>query len=246
MSDHAGQVVLVTGAASGIGRQLVTSLTHAGATVVGCDLTETVVHELADAGAHAHCVDVTDERAVADMVSGTVAEHGRIDALITAAGIYRDGAILDATAAMAEELFRANVIGTLVPAKAVATAMIAAGTEGAIVTVSSVAARLSTEQNGLYATTKGAVEALTRSLAVSLAPNKIRVNAVAPGPIDTPQATAALQDPEYAERMLARIALGRLGAPLDVARAAMFLCGPGSAWITGTVLAVDGGVTAKR
>lgn len=246
MSDFADRVVLVTGAASGIGRQVVTSLVAVGASVVGCDTAPSVVTDLAAVNAVGHRVDVTDEHQVKEMVTATCAQFGRIDALVTAAGIYRDGDILDATAAFAEELLRVNVIGTLIPARVVAASMIETDTAGAIVTVSSVAARLSTEQNGIYAATKGAVEALTRSLSVSLAHNGIRVNAVAPGPIDTPQATAALKDPEYATRMLDRISLGRLGTPLDIAEAVMFLCGPRSPWITGAVLAVDGGVTAKR
>ncbi|MDV8071473.1 SDR family oxidoreductase [Rhodococcus sp. IEGM 1366] len=247
MTDFNGSVAVVTGAASGIGLETVRRLSMHGATVIAVDSNQSLLEtEHSSSPVTAAPADVTDSASVDDLIRRITTEHGRLDILVNAAGIYRDGNIVDFDEKLAQDLFRVNVFGTLLPSQSAARAMIECENGGTIVNVSSIASQLATDTNGVYGATKGAVEALTRGFAVSLSPHRIRVNAVAPGPIDTPQAAAALHDPDYAERMLGRIALGTLGKPHDVAEAILFLAGGASTWVTGTVLTVDGGVRAQR
>ncbi|OZC44389.1 hypothetical protein CH286_20725 [Rhodococcus sp. WWJCD1] len=245
MTLLAGTVSIVTGAASGIGRRIVQAFVASGSSVIALDTDAELLCEQYDGTqVESSAVDVTDSRAVEQTIAAVVARTSHIDILVNAAGVYRSGPLLDFDIAVAEELLRINVLGTLIPSQWAARAMRHTG--GSIVNISSVAAQLSTETNGMYGATKGAVESLTRGLAVSLAEHSIRVNAVAPGPIHTPMTADTLSDPENASRMLDRIVLNTLGTPADVANAALFLASPSSAWITGTILTVDGGVRALR
>jgi len=239
---------MVTGAASGIGYQTAQVLNGLGATVAAVDANSSILREpmyQQNPGFLPAVLDVTDARAVNDFVAALHSDWARIDILVNAAGIYRSGEILDFTLSDTRDLFEVNVLGTLIPSQSVARVMVPTG-GGAIVNVSSIAAHIASEVNGVYAATKGAVEALTRGMAIGLASQGIRVNAVAPGPIATPIATAALQDEDYSKRMLSRIALDRIGQPTDVAEAVAFLCSHQARWITGSVLTVDGGVRALR
>ncbi|WP_146072581.1 SDR family NAD(P)-dependent oxidoreductase [Arthrobacter sp. 4R501] len=239
---------MVTGAASGIGYQTAQVLNGLGATVAAVDANSSIMREPTyqqSPGFLPAVLDVTDARAVIDFVATLNSGWGRIDILVNAAGIYRSGEILDFTLSDTRDLFEVNVLGTLIPSQSVARVMVPTG-GGAIVNVSSIAAHIASEVNGVYAATKGAVEALTRGMAIGLASQGIRVNAVAPGPIATPIATAALQGEDYSKRMLSRIALDRIGQPTDVAEAVAFLCSHQARWITGSVLTVDGGIRALR
>lgn len=250
MVDIAGQVAVVTGAAGGIGLATAQQLSRAGATVIAVDIDAT---RLADAwpaaastGVSLHACDISSSDEVNRLIADVASDHVAVGILINSAGVYRDGAALDATESDFDLMYNVNVKGTFLMSQAAARTMVAASSGGSIVNIASIAADLSSPLNMAYGATKGAVLSLTRGLAVSLAANGIRVNAIAPGPVETAMAAQALTDPAYSERMLGRILLGRLGTPDEIAKSALFLASEDSSWITGSCLTVDGGVRALR
>lgn len=233
--------VIVTGAGSGIGRAVTDRFVREGATVLGMDLAAS----LSDAGVETVPVDVRDRGQVVAAMDDFTAQFGGLDVLVTCAGVYAPATALEATDADFDLLFGVNVRGTFVAAQEAARRMTPVG-GGCIVTVASVAARLSTPENVLYGASKGAVEALTRGLAVSLAPRGIRVNGVAPGPVATPQGQAAMKDPEYRRRMLGRQLIEELAGPEDIAAAIAFLASDDARFVDGEMLSVDAGIQAVR
>lgn len=250
MVDIAGQVAVVTGAAGGIGLATAQRLGREGATVIAVDIDAS---RLSDAwpdapstGVELHTCDISKSAEIDQLISEVASEHGAIGILINSAGVYRDGAALDATESDFDLMYSVNVKGTFLMSQAVARTMVAASSGGSVVNIASIAADLSSPLNMAYGATKAAVLSLTRGLAVSLATHGIRVNAIAPGPVETAMAAQALTDPAYSERMLGRILLGRLGTPDEIAKSALFLASDDSSWITGSCLTVDGGVRALR
>lgn len=244
--DLQDKVVVVTGAAGGIGLGVARHAARLGAHVVGVDLDPAVADRLADSGCAALALDVTDAEAVDGAVRRVLADHGRIDALVNCAGVVRRHDFVDIPLDEFDLIWRVNVVGVLLPSQAVARAMIGGGIRGAIVNLASVAAEHVGPTSAAYAASKGAVVSLTRAAAVSLAPHGIRVNAIMPGPVETPMNAALRDDPEFRRRIRERIPLGREGHVDDVAHAAAYLCGDGAAWVTGEVLRVDGGASVLR
>lgn len=241
------KIAVVTGAGSGIGAAVARDFLRRGHRVVAVDLSgEALSRWESEASVTPLVVDVTDREGLAFGIAGVVQKLGTPDILVNSAGIYRPSNLLDTTDADFDALFAVNVKGTFLPSQIVARAMVAAQKPGAIVNITSVAASEATELNGAYSASKGAVTSLTRALAVALAAHGIRVNAVQPGPIATPQGRAAIADPVYAEHMLGRSLLKRLAEPEEVASAVGFLAGEEAGYITGAVLTVDGGVLAYR
>lgn len=242
------KVVIVTGGASGIGlaaaRRFLAHNYRVAVFDVNAAALESTWHDQADVLRWA--VDVADRESVAHAVEACRQTHGTATTLVNAAGIYRPSRALEITDDDFDELVRVNVRGTYVVSQIVAQAMADSSAQGAIVNVSSVAASEATDENVAYAATKGAVSSLTRGFAVSLAPYKIRVNAVAPGPIATPMGMAAVADPAYEERMLRRVLAHRFATPEDVAGVIAFLASDDADYITGHILNVDGGVLAHR
>lgn len=243
------QVVIVTGGATGIGRGISEKLAAEGARVaiVQPSIEEAAAAASRIAGARGFAADIADpERAFAAM-DDVLAAFGRIDALVNNASITGAPALasfLDAPVEHVHRVVDVNLKGTWWCSQAAARAMVRQGRGGAIVHISSVGAFTSQELAGAYCATKAAVVSLARSMALELARYDIRVNAVAPGDI----ATAANVDirEEAAARGAVRgsartTPLGRRGTPADVASAVSFLLGPEAAFITGTVLTVDGG-----
>jgi NAD(P)-dependent dehydrogenase (short-subunit alcohol dehydrogenase family) len=233
--------LVVTGAASGIGAAVVEHALSGGWQVAQID------RSFPTPGAGQHAADVGDESAVTAAVSAIESEWGAPpDAVVHSAGIYRVAAAIDVDAAAWDEVIGVNARGSFLVARAVATAMLAAGRAGSIVILGSVASSRGDagEPSAAYAASKGAVGALTRQLAVEWGPAGIRVNAVVPGVIDTAM-TTIVQDAVATASLLDRLPLGRLGRADEVAAACMFLAGPHSSYITGTEIVVDGGYLAS-
>lgn len=246
------RVALVSGGGSGIGRACAVALAQAGARVVVSDLGEqggdTVLQEIHAAGAKASYVaaDVTQSDQVRRMVEETVARHGRLDLAVNCAGIF--GRIAPLHGQEAEDFDRVigvNLRGVFLCMKHEITAMRRNGF-GAIVNIASVQGLVSGAGAALYSASKHGVVGLTKGAALDCARDGIRINAVCPGTIETP-----LAQKHYAERGLPmpndtpRIPIGRVGQPMEIAQAVLFLCSTGSSYITGTTLAIDGAITAQ-
>ena len=245
--DFTGKVALVTGGSRGIGRAICVELARLGANVALCyagnaQSAEKTVSACEAFGVKALAVqcDVSDAQAVAGFVDAAVKEFGRIDVLVNNAGITRDGLLMT----MKEESFDAvidtNLKGAFLCMKAVTRPMMKQR-YGRIVNLSSVVGLHGNAGQVNYAASKAGVIGMTKSAAKELASRGITVNAVAPGFIDTDM-TAAL--PETARTgMLSTIPAGRLGAAEEVAKAVAFLASDEAAYVTGQVLAVDGGMS---
>ena len=245
-----GRVAAVTGAAQGIGQAVAAAMAHAGADVALVDLDEARLDETAAlveaAGRRALRigVDVSDRDAVHAAFDRVVAELGRVDALVNCAAVISENVPAEqATERDMDLLWDVNVKGTLFCAQAVSRDMNARGS-GAIVNLASQAALLSLPNQVVYTATKGAITALTRSLAIDWAPYGVRVNAIAPTFVWTPMATPMLEITQVHDAVIKRIPLGRIGRPQDIAGAALFLSSDAASLITGHVLPVDGGWTA--
>lgn len=244
------RVAVVTGAASGIGRATALRLAADGLAVVGLDLHQegalATAAAIADVGgppAHAIEVDVRDEEAVQTAVTRAVAIAGGIDVLVNAAGIVFYRALADTTQADLQALLAVNLLGTYATCRAAAPHLVER--RGAIVNVASAAGLNGRAYLTAYSASKGAVVALSRSLAVELAP-EVRVNAVCPSAVDTPMVAAVTVPADVDRSKMARhpMLLGRLATADEIAAAIAFLASPESGSTTGTVLAIDGGAAA--
>jgi len=236
------RVVLVTGGSRGIGRAIVEAFAGEGADVTFFfrdDAAAAASVARPDGRVTAERVDVRDREACLRAVERIVERAGRIDVLVNNSGLVRDGLL----AALGEEELRAmldtNVVGVFNVTNAVVPHMIAQRS-GKIVNLSSSAAAKGGRGQTGYAASKGAIEALTRALAVELAPRNINVNAVAPGVIESGMSRALIA--AAGERVRSRILLGRFGTADEVAHAVLFLASRHADYITGEVLHVDGGL----
>jgi NAD(P)-dependent dehydrogenase (short-subunit alcohol dehydrogenase family) len=239
---------LSTGASRGIGFDLARSLAVAGATVIAAvrDAAAAVEWDPPSGvgSVRGAVMDVRDVTATRRAVDDIVAGHGRIDILVNNAGLGAEHDPLAVTEADWDALVDVNLKGTFFTTQAVARHMVAAG-YGRIVMISSQASLVGLERSAVYCGTKGGVNALMRSLAVDWAPDGVTVNAVAPTWIMTPGTAERLGDPEFLRGVLERIPVGRVGTPADVAAAVIYLASPAAGLVTGTVLTVDGGWTAR-
>jgi 3-oxoacyl-[acyl-carrier protein] reductase len=250
MQDLNGRVAIVTGGASGIGRATVAKFAEKGAKVVIADLdgpgAEQAAKEIEADGGHAVGVrvDATNADDVAAMVALAEERFGRLDAVSCNAGYAHYPRLsLDIDESEFDRTFSVNVKGSWLSARAAVPLLRASG-GGSITITGSVMGERTRPGFSAYASSKAAANHLARTLAIELAPDQIRVNAVAPVATDTPMLPQflGLEDPEGArERFIAGIPLGRLAEPLDIANATVFLASDEAAFITGVVLPVDGG-----
>jgi NAD(P)-dependent dehydrogenase (short-subunit alcohol dehydrogenase family) len=245
MQEFDGRVALVTGGGSGIGAAAATLLADRGATVVVTDVVET--------GENVVPLDVTDPKAVAEVVAGVVREHGRLDVLVTAAGIQRYGNAVETTADGWREVLSVNLDGAFLAVKHSLPALRESGT-GSIVLVSSVQAFVTQTGVAAYTASKGALNALARSIAVDEAAHNVRCNAVCPASVDTPMLRCAARQfsdgtEEAAERLVAAWGrshpLGRVARPAEVAEVIAFLASDRASFVTGAAVPVDGGLLAQ-
>lgn len=242
-----GRRALVTGGGSGIGRATVALLAARGARVALLDHREEAVRDAAEVlGAAGIAADVRDEERARAAVADTVAAlGGPIDVLVNAAGIYRVSPLGDLTIAEWDEVHDTNLRGTFVVSRAVVGG-VPADRACAIVNIASIAALVADldEPAAHYNASKAGVIALTKQMAVEWAERGVRVNAVAPGVIDTPM-LRIMDDPETGTAYLEnRVPLGRLGRAEEVAEVIVFLASERAAYMTGTTVVVDGGATA--
>ncbi len=252
-----GQRALVTGANSGIGKATAIGLARAGADVVvnyvfGPEAAEEVVEEIRSFGvrAYAHEADVSQEDQVVAMVGRMVEEFGTIDIMVANAGLQRDAAVTEMTLAQWQKVLDVNLTGQFLCAREAAKEFVRRGvvpevsrSAGKIVCMSSVHQIIPWSGHANYAASKGGVLMLMQTLAQELAPQGIRVNAVAPGAIRTPINKDAWDTPEAEASLLELVPYRRVGDPEDIANAVTVLASDLMDYVVGTTLYVDGGMT---
>jgi NAD(P)-dependent dehydrogenase (short-subunit alcohol dehydrogenase family) len=234
-------VAIVTGGLSGIGAAVARRLADAGAMVIAADIRASETSLGADAIAPFRC-DVADEESVAKLLSATLARHGRVNGLVHCAGIGRDLPFLETPVREFDRILAVNLRGTFLVGQACAKAMAAAG-GGAIVNIASISGMRGNVGRAAYGASKGGVITLTQVMAIELAPYRVRVNAIAPGPVETPL-VRQMHDPQIREAWKRATPMRRYAEPEEIAGAALFLLSNEANFITGEVLAVDGGFLA--
>ena len=249
MSDLKQKVAIVTGARRGMGRTHALALASAGAKVVVSDISmedcESVVKEIKENGGEALAVkcDVSKKEEVERMVKSAIDKWGRADILINNAGIVQFKPFIELTEEDWSKTIDINLKGYFLCAQAAAKEMIKQKS-GVIVNIASVAmGQQGVGMPGIvhYCASKGGIAAMTEALAAELAPYNIRVNAVAPGAIETPMMESAKQDPKILEGTLSRIPMHRFGKPEEVSNLVLFLASDGSSYMTGSTVVIDGG-----
>lgn len=249
-----GKVTLITGAGSGMGRLAALTFAREGARIVAADVDaqagEETAARIVEEGGEALFVacDVSREDQVKTLVQRAVDRFERLDVLYNNAGIFppEDGSVVELAEEVWDRVLAVNLKGVYLCCKHAIPALLRAG-GGSIINVASFVALVgcSVAQDA-YTASKGGVIALTKSLAVQFGPRQIRTNAIAPGPIETPLLTTwLLTNPEARKRRLDRIPLGRFGRAEDVVHMALYLASDESAWVNGSVLVVDGGITSN-
>lgn len=249
--DLTGKVAIVSGASRGIGEAIARSFAAAGARLVLGLRQQAAVQQVADAlavsGAEVLAVGahVGDTEQCHRLVAQAVERFGQVDVLVNCAGTNPFfGPLVSVDPGAYQKTFDVNLRGAVELSRAFAQHVIARDGAGSIVSVSSVAGLRAAPLQGVYGMTKAALISLTQTLAFELGPSKIRVNALAPGLVETRLAAAITSSEALVQRVLERTALGRIGRPEEIAPAALFLASDAASFITGQTLAVDGGFSA--
>jgi len=251
-----GKVALIPGGGGGMGAPMAEAFAAAGAKVAVAGRTQetcdAAVARVAAAGSEGLAVigDATSEADADRMVAETLARFGRIDIIVNAVGGGAGKVLHPAEAYPREDwdwIMELNVRSTIVPTMAAVRAMIEAGHGGAVLNLSSVRANLGINAGySAYVAAKGAISSLTRQWATEWAKYGIRVNAIMPTFVDTPQVASLLADPAFRAGIVSRIPLGRVGETRDIVGPAIFLCSDAASFVTGQVLGIDGGLTATQ
>ena len=251
-----GKVALISGAGSGIGRAAAQLFAKEGAKVAVLDLREDAAAQTAEAivadGGQAIAVgaNVTSTEEVTRAVDRLIEEWGRLDVVYNNAGVDSSGSVVTTTEEDWDRCLAVNAKGTYVVSRVCVPHLIDAG-GGSIVNQGSVAALVAVANFAAYCAAKGAVVSLTRAMAIDLAPHHIRVNAICPGTVFTPLMEPMLRargggDLEAGlAKTLLKYPIGRLGTPEDIAAVALFLASDNAAFVTGSIIAADGGMTAQ-
>lgn len=243
-----GKVAVVTGASKGIGAAIAGQLAAEGASVVvnyssSKPEADKVVGDIIAQGGKAIAVqaNVSKKADIERLFAETKSKFGRLDILVNNAGIYEFSPLDSVTEEHFHKQFNLNVLGLLLASQSAAKLFDSTG--GSIINISSIVSTLAVPNGSVYSATKGAVDAITRSLASELGPRKIRVNAIRPGMVETEGTHAAgIEDSEMQKQTRAQTPLGRLGQPQDIAGAAVFLASSESSWISGETLIIAGGL----
>lgn len=233
-----GKIAIVTGGLSGIGAAVVARMAAQGAIVIAADLSSDV-RTLGEGSISPFHVDVADPASVKSLFDAVLARHGRVDCVVNSAGIGKDIPFLDTSIDIFDKIIAINLRGTFIVGQEAARAMVQTG-GGAIVNIASVSGMTGNVGRSAYGASKGGVVILSKVMAVDLAAHHIRVNVIAPGPVDTPL-VAQMHPPAIRQRWTDRTPLGRYATPDEIAGAIVFLCSPDASYITGHVMAVDGG-----
>jgi glucose 1-dehydrogenase len=252
-----GQIALVTGANSGIGAAVALALGQAGAHVAvnyvsGDEAAEAVVAQIVATGvkAKAYKADVSDEGQVQAMFAQVVADFGTVDILVANAGLQRDSAFTSMTMAQWQTVLNVNLTGQFLCAREAVKEFIRRGVvpevsraAGKIICMSSVHQVIPWGGHVNYATSKGGIHMMMESMAQELAPQRIRINAIAPGAIRTPINTEAWDTPEAYDKLMTLVPYGRIGEAEDIAQTAAWLASDHADYIVGTTIFIDGGMT---
>jgi NAD(P)-dependent dehydrogenase (short-subunit alcohol dehydrogenase family) len=239
-----GKKAIITGAGSGFGKQMALTFAREGADVLVADISLPAVkktaHEVEALGRKAipTATDVGDESQVNEMATIARKELGKIDILVNNAGIAQFERIQDVSLDLWNELIRVNLTGTFLCSKAVIDHMIECG-YGKIINLASIAGQTGRKVGVAYAASKSGIIGITRTLALQVAEYGINVNAIAPGPVLTP--LFEVDSPEVLQRLTATVPFKRLGTPQDIANLVLFLASDEAEWITGEVIAINGG-----
>lgn len=243
------KVAIVTGAGTGIGKAIATTMAQEGAAVVidyvgKPDNASGVVQQIESAGGKALAVmaDVSKMDQVQHLVQQTVEKFGRLDIMVNNAGIEEKHPFLETPLDLWDKIIAVNLTGPWIGSQVAAQQMVKQGDGGRIVNISSVHEDLPMPTNAPYCAAKGGLRMLMRTIAVELASHGITVNNIGPGAIDTPMDAPLKEHPEMMKQLLSEIPLGRMGKPEEVAGLAVFLASDAAAYITGSTYFIDGGM----
>ncbi len=240
------KIAIVTGAASGIGRAIAEKFISEGGKVVFSDVNgdESLVAAFGDKAIFTKC-DVSKTEEVENLIAAAVAKFGGLDIMVNNAGIGGLGGILDVTDENWDKTIAINLSGVMRGIRAAAKVMKAKGTSGVIINMSSILGKVGFQGSIAYCAAKGGVVQLTHASALDLAAAKIRVNAIAPGFITTGMTKDVLANKQLNDLIVSSTPLGHVGEVSDIANAAVYLASDEAKYVTGEVLYVDGGWTAK-
>lgn len=234
-----GKIALVTGGLSGIGLAIAERFVREGAQVIAADLS-TEATALDDSNMAPLQMNVADEASTQSGIDKIIAKYGRLDCVVNSAGIGNDIPFLDTPLELFDKIIAVNLRGTFIVGQAAARAMVKTG-GGAICNIASVSGMTGNVGRSAYGASKGGVVVLSKVMAVDLAAQNVRVNVLSPGPVETPL-VAKMHNDFIRKRWIERTPMARYASPEEMTGGAVFLCSDDAGYVTGHVLAIDGGM----